>query len=931
MISLYQFFYYGFSNLASLISNRAVKKSLESGRGNRKTRNRQKRYLVTVCRVLVLAIVLINAKTLANETEPIYDINVPEQDAVRAIDQIAEQTGAITLFPYDLAEGRTTNAVIGKFNLPDALELLLRDTGLSGSLTDKRVINITVALASARTDEETEMGNKKRSGLFALLFGALTGSSATAQQSENTIQQSGVFEEIIVTAQKRAESVQEIPVAVSALDEDALLRSGFDGVGDLSFMVPSLQFSNFGPVSFLSVRGIGSADNFAGSDPGVALHIDGVYIGRPVGALFNAFDTERVEVLRGPQGTLYGRNATGGSVNLITKKPEDEFGGRVEVTVGEYDLLRVSGSMNIPVSDNIRARIVTFKEDRDGFTENTFPGGTDANDLDNWGLRGHLDIDLSDNINLLVSASHIDIGGVGSHPEMRDAHSTGELSPPINSLAAGPVPPLAPGIPVNLAFYTNPDGSIPVNDQRPFIEEVDHPQTTDNAFTLLSATLQWDFENFTFKSITGYAETEYHSVQDSDQSRATNVLHIPEEQSDQFSQEIQFISTGEGPLRWIGGLYYFKEDARRISTVVGGRLDAIRDLFLANNFSLGGPGFSEDYAFKVGGDVETESFAVFGQATYDINDQFSITGGLRYTEDDKKGINQNIQFAPFVLTPASISSEEVTYKASVDYRFNDDVMVYGSYSHGYKSGGIIQISTDPASATFLPEFVDTLEFGLKSQLWNVLQLNAAVYTSDYEDLQTSAEGALGQLGGNAGAASIDGAEFEWKWLINNTFTFDGSFSYIDATYDELMAFDNLDQFRTGGLVDYSGNQLPRTSEITYNLGATGYWDLANRGDLTARLEGSYTDETFYEFTNRPESMTGDYHNLNLRLMWNSADGKYYGEFYGTNLTDEVQEGSLLLSFGVTVSNQPSGFAEPGQEYVTYNAPREFGVKFGYNF
>ncbi len=739
------------------------------------------------------------------------------------------------------------------------------------------------------------------------------------------------LEEVVVTAQKRAESMQDIPVAVSALSEDKLQQSGFDGVEDLSFMVPSMQFGNFGPVTFLNMRGIGSADNFAGSDPGVAMHIDGVYIGRPVGALFTAFDMERVEVLRGPQGTLYGRNATGGSVNLITKKPQDEFGGEAEVTLGDYSLIRTRGSLNLPLNDNVRARIVAFKEDRDGFTTNTHPGGTEANDLDNWGIRSHLDVDLSDNVNLLLSATHIDIGGVGNHPEQRDTFSTGELNPQINPLAGDPMSPFFPGIPANLAVFTNDDGSIPVNDQRPFIEGIDHSRLTDNQLTMLSATLQWDFESFTLKSITGYAESEYFIEQDADASTAANTNISQEEQSDQFSQEIQFISNGDGPLTWIGGLYYFKEDASRYSRVTGGRFEAIRNLFVANNFSFGGPGFNEDFVFSVGGDIETESFAVFGQSSYDLMDDLSLTLGLRYTDDEKNAVNRNIQLAPLVLTPVTSSSEEVTGKVSLDYQIASDAMLYASFSRGYKSGGVVQVATDPVAASFKPEFVDTIEIGVKSQLWDVLQLNAAVYTSDYTDLQTGAEGAFGPLGGNAASASIEGFELEWTWLISDTLTFDGSFAYTDATYDVLQAFNPLDQAFIGGVVDYSGNSLPRAPEIAYNLGITNFWDLDDYGTLMARLEGSYTDEMFYEFTNIPETKTDEYYNLNFRLTWVSIDEKYTAEFYATNLTDEIQEGNLLLGFSLDVSTQPNGFAEPGQEYITYNAPRQLGVKFGYKF
>lgn len=722
------------------------------------------------------------------------------------------------------------------------------------------------------------------------------------------------LEEVVVTAQKREESMQDIPVAVSALGESALEQSGFDGVQDLSYMVPSLQFGNLGPVAFLNIRGIGSADTFAGSDPGVAMHLDGVYIGRPVGAIFNAFDTERVEVLRGPQGTLYGRNATGGSVNLITRKPDDEFGGEFEVTVGDYKLSRVRGMLNIPLSDTVRARVVAFNEDRDGYTANTFAGGTEANDLDNYGIRGHLSIDLSDTVNLLLSGTHVDIGGVGSQQEQRDPYATGPLFPPLP-------------LPANVAFLTNDDGSIPVNDQRPFVEGKNSPESTDNQFTLLSATLDMDFDNFSIKSITGYSESEFLTIQDGDSTTADNYLHIPEEQAEQFSQEIQIISNGDSALRWIGGLYYFQEDATRITTLAGPRMDEALAFLTANV-----PGFTDDVAFRVGGDIETTSVAVFGQATYDVSDQLAVTVGLRYTDDEKTAVNRNIQFGPQVITEALTESQEVTGKFAVDYQLTDDILVYGSFSRGYKSGGINQVSTDPLSAAYNPEFVDTIEIGYKSQLWDVLQLNAAIHTSDYTDLQTSAFGASGPLGGNAGEASIEGVEIEWKWLVSESWSFDGSFAYTDGVYEQLLSSNPLFFIPNPPITDYSGNTLPRTPEISYNLGLTGEWDLADNGYLKARLEGSFTDEIFYEFTNIPEVRTDDYTNVNFRMIWNSSGEKYGAEFYVTNLTDEVQESNLLLAFGVGGSfDGATGLLEPGQEFITYNPPRQVGVKLGYSF
>lgn len=884
-------------------------------------------------RSLLLSFFLLSGLAVADDASRFDEkilFDIPQLKADLALLKFAEQADVTFVYPLDKVQEIDANAVRGYLTRSKAMEKLLLNTGIEMEFTADRAITVR----SINTQSVSDRGKKmNKRGLLAGFIAALTGTAGLSTGTEAQAQSAANrgIEEVVVTAQKREESMQDIPLAVSALGTSALEQSGFDGVEDLSYMVPSLQFGNFGPVAFLNIRGIGSSDPFAGSDPGVAMHVDGVYIGRPVGSIFNAFDTERVEVLRGPQGTLYGRNATGGSVNLITKKPDDEFAGEFEGTIGNYNLRRVRGMLNIPLSDTVSARVVAFNEDRDGFTANTFPGGTEANDLDNYGIRAHLNFSLSDTGSLLLSATHIDIGGVGSQPEQRDAISTGELNPPINALVAGPLPVLSPGIPANLAFYTNTDGSIPVNDLRPFVEGKNDPESTSNQFTLISATLDLDFDNFSIKSITGYSDSEYLTIQDNDATTAPNYLHIPEEQADQFSQEIQIISNSDSALRWIGGLYYFKEDATRITTLDGARPQALLDLFLTNDFSLGGPGFNEEYVFRVGGDVETTSYAIFGQGTYDFSDQLAVTLGLRYTDDEKVGTNRNIQFAPLVVTQALTESQEVTGKLAVDYKLNDDILLYGSFSRGYKSGGIIQVTTDPTAAAFNPEFVDTIEFGYKSQLWDVLQLNAAIYSSDYTDLQTSAFGAAGPLGGNAGAASIEGFELEWKWLIGENWSFDGSFSRTDGVYDELLALDPLDQFQSGGLVDYSGNDLPRTPDTSYNLGITGEWDLTDRGYLKARLEGSYTDEVFYEFTNRPEVKLGDYTNVNFRMMWNSTDDKYNAEFYVTNLTDQVQEGNLLLAFGFGASTLPNGFLEPGQEFVTYNAPRQVGLKVGYSF
>jgi len=727
-------------------------------------------------------------------------------------------------------------------------------------------------------------------------------SPANAQSTEEAANTSKSKLEVIeVTAQKRAESLQEIPIAVSALNEEALQQSGFDGVEDLSFLVPSLQLGNFGPTTFLSIRGIGSENTTGGSDPGVALHVDGVYVGRPVGALFSAFDAERVEVLRGPQGTLYGRNATGGSVNLLSKKPEEEFSGKVDATIGNYNRKRLRGAINIPLSDTVNTRFVGFIEDRDGFNENSVAGGTEANDADNYGFRGHVNIDFTDTFSVLLSGTVVNNQGVGSQAEQRDPFAVGPL--------AGPGPE-------SLRLIQDENGNPYINDLEPFKEGKDAAESQDNEFTLFSATFDWEFDSFLIKAITGFVESEYVSVQDNDQTPAAIQILTIEETAEQISQEIQFISNTDSDFRWITGLYYFNEDVERFSMLGGPRFDAVTGFLNANV-----PGFTETTSFRIGGGIETTSYAVFAQGTYDFTDNLSLTAGIRYTDDEKEGFNRNIIFAPLVVDAVRVEAQETTGKLALDWQLESDILLYTSFARGYKSGGVNQttIASSGSNPIFNPEFVDTIELGLKTQLWETVRLNVALYNSDYTDLQFQVFGEFGPEAGNAGEATIQGLEVEWTWLLGDVWSFDGSFAATDAEYDVLIT-------GPGEANDFSGNVLPRTPDLTYNLGLNGEWELNDGSYILARFDVSYTDEIYYEFTNRSQSLADDYYNLNFRTFWSSADEQYSVEFYVTNLTDEVQEGNILVGFSL---GDEAG--APGQEYITYNAPRQIGLTVGYQF
>ncbi|MEM1104152.1 MAG: TonB-dependent receptor [Pseudomonadota bacterium] len=720
------------------------------------------------------------------------------------------------------------------------------------------------------------------------------------------------LDEVVVTARKRSENAQSVPVAISAYSAETLEETGFDGFDDLEGLAPGLQFGNFGPVTFVNLRGIGNENTTAGGDPGVALHYDGVYLGRPVAFLFTAFDSERVEILRGPQGTLYGRNATGGSINYITKKPTEEFEVEADFTVGNYNMYRGRAAVNIPIADGVSSRLVGFIEDRDGFTEN--PTGPNPNDAENWGLRGHLAFNPNDRLDVLVSATYIESGGVGTKPELREPFMGTTVSPPQTlggppgfAFSGGP----ASGIPGGNVFI-DANGNVPVNDLRPFIESNSTDLSSDLEFLLISATIDYEFDAFSVKSISAYAESSFESLQDQDHSVLELADLLLTESSEQFSQELQILSNGGGPFNWILGGYFFYEEASRRSQFFQSRFDVFADVF-------GVPA-----GWDIDGDVTTTSFAFFGQGTYDITDALSFTGGVRYSNDEKDGENRGFIFAgaPYAA-PVQDSWDEITYRLVLDYQVTDQVLAYGGFSTGYRSGGINQaVNPLTENAIYEPETVDAYEVGLKTNLFgNRAQINLSAYRNEYSDLQFQVFGATGPAAFNASGATVQGIELEVLATPTESSIINISGGYIDSEFD--------DQVVDG--VDIGGNQVQRTPEWTFNIGGTQEFYLGDYGTLRVRGDYSYTDEIFYTALNRNagfgdpggSDLADSFSNVDARLIWNDVSDRYTVEFAVTNVFDTAQTGNLFR--GIGFNDIPGG---GGGENVTYNPPRQFMGRIG---
>jgi len=676
-----------------------------------------------------------------------------------------------------------------------------------------------------------------------------------------------VIEEVVVTAEKREASMQETSIAITAYSHEDLELRGINDIEGLQFSAPNLVISqnSQSPVSYAYIRGIGSDQLVAGFDPGVAYHFDGVYVGQPSSMPVDLWDMERVEVLRGPQGTLYGRNTTGGTINVITRDPTDELDGTIDAMVGNYDRVRVRGALGGPIAkDRVNGRLAFIYDKADGYQDNLI--GKNADAIDHWALRGKLDFKITDSIDLMLTAQQFDNQG-NQGQKKRESFD---------------------GFPV----YT---GAIP-NPADPRKVAKDHEEKLDLENTFLSAKLSWDLGAVQLVSITSYIDNDWFQTMDIDMS-SNPLMHQDWDMStQQFTQEFQLISNGDSPLEWIIGAFYFDEDLKT-------------DYFFED---------VNAFTFYNGGTLDTRSFAVYGQASYDFRDAglpIRIVAGLRYTDDEKK-IDEYQQLPAFNIDlagPNKLSWDEWTGKLGIDWFITDDVMGYFTYSHGYKGGGFSMGQFD----TYDPEFVDAFEVGLKSTFMeNRAQLNAAGFYYDYQDLQVNFLNFYTFVTNNAAEATIKGVEIEGTFLLTDNLLVGGNVTWLDATYDKYI-------FSEGPpVIDLSGEKLNRAPEYTVALTAQYDFHLGRNGVLTARTDYYWRDDVYYRPQNIPRHQGDDFYNWDARLVWTSADDQFTVDAFIKNITDEDGLRSITVSDGLSTGNNT---------FDSYYPPRTYGLRVGWNF
>lgn len=748
--------------------------------------------------------------------------------------------------------------------------------------------------------------------LRTLLLGSIfaTGGTAYAQTTEAQTEgaQTGGLGVIIVTAERRSASVQDVPVAITTATSENLTQAGIDSTQDLQLITPGLNVGTqlAGIVPF--IRGIGTQTTAAGQDSGVSTYVDDVYYSSSLGSVLTLANIERIEVLKGPQGTLFGRNATGGLMHVVTRGPSHDFAGNIEASYGSYDTVRASAYLTGGLADNVAVDLaVYFSDQGDGFGVNTVTGN-DVNETDEFIIRNQWLITPGDDTEIKFSFDYARTD-TSMGVAQRQAPGTlgadglvifGGLTAPVAAGGAGLSPAVAAPIAASMATR--------------FVGDFHNINSSVDPFAEIE---QWggalhithNFGDIELTSITAYRETDALQSIAQDQTPFPNLLDVRLNQfSETFTQEIRLASSS-GSFDWIVGAFFLDETAgysgSRLTGVALVPLDTLTD----------------------DNQQDTFSWAIFAQGDYHFSDRTTLTAGLRYTTDERdlsgntSGLVGGVTAASLDFTDSATFSE-LTWRLALSHDFSEETMAYASYNRGFKSGlfnlNVFNPATGPGPGV-APEILDAFEVGLKTEfLNNRVRLNTAAFLYKYEDLQVSISTPGGNTILNAAQATMYGGEVELLAAPTDNFTINAGLSLLHTEYDEFLNGPSLTPTGFGGnaqiAVDLAGNEVPRSPGATFSVGAVYVLD-TSFGTFTTSANYYYNEGFFWESENRLAQ--DSYSIVNAQITWNHPDETFYVRVFGNNLTD-----TEYSNFGIS-----SQFGD----FISAAAPRTYGVVVGANF
>ena len=783
-------------------------------------------------------------------------------------------------------------------------------------------------------------------------------------------QEADGLEEIVVTAERRESTLQRTALSVVAFTGDRLEELGVLDPQTLADFTPNVSIGDGtgrgSGGSMISIRGVNEARISPVLDPAVGIYIDDVYYGRPQTAFLRLLDVERIEVLRGPQGTLFGKNSVGGALRYITKKPEfDGVSGYVKASAGDYDRANLKLGINVPFSDTAAMRLSVATLNRDGYVER-LSDGIALGDEDTQFAQAQFRFQPSEGFDLNFRVDYTKRDTDDGPNKLIDYY---RFNNDLDTTPGGPTA-ASPGSSASAAWNGYWGGTDRV--YNPGVPDSLYEVTGNGRLSSLKSEsvgagldMTWNIsDTFSIKSITGYRSVEEYTIRDPDDQASAYTFFDDEveEGVDFWSQEFQLNgTTAGGALNWVGGVYYSSEEPYRYDIEDrDSRVQLRRGMLILNDTA----------------NQETESLGVYLHGIWDVTDKLGITAGIRYTEDDKTySISQvavwdsalAAQAADYGLAPLapptydgcdpSVSESCVsvdtltggetfsstTPRLALQYQFTNDVMAYVSASKGFKSGGTNDSVRD-IDTPFDPEELWTYELGLRTEFAEGrARINATYYMSDYVDKQitvTTAEECVNRCTTNVGDAEISGVEIDLTWLATENFLIRAGLGTIDAKWTDI-------QNPAAGVTELS--KFGRAPELSYTIGAQYSWDFSGGSIVHLTADYAYTDDQNSSPQDSTTIFIQEYSLLKLRLMYKAATGNWDASVFCSNCTDEeyytggaswagaadntpFPEVKPASSYIYTENGaNPYGQAPPGTTFVNVGAPLMWGVEFRYYF
>jgi iron complex outermembrane receptor protein len=885
---------------------------------------------VVLCGALAFGGVATLPDATAQQGSIVYDIRIRESSLAEALLELARQTKVQLLFPYDMAEKIRVAPLSGRYTFEDALNTLLRNTGLSGGLVRDGIVRITPAEATRGEDPVSPKTKASLlSGASAFILGAFNAPSY-AQDADDP----AVRDVIVVTAQRREQDLQDVPLSVSSFSGDDLEDIGATDLTEVGKFSPNVTLEvSRGTNSTLSafIRGVGQQDPVGGFEAGVGIYLDDVYLNRPQGAVLDVFDVERIEVLRGPQGTLYGRNTIGGAVKYVTRGLDSNPTAKLTVNAGSYSKLEGILSASTPIGDSFRIGGAIAKLTRDGYGDNLVFSGVENYSKDVTAARMAAEWDISDVIDLRFSADWL-----LDKSDPKQGHRL--------------IPGLQSGAPVLKDVYDTRAGLL-------------QPDQRSEAYggSLVGT---WEVNSeWTVKNIVAYREDQSTTPIDFDSLPAIDVDVPAIYENDQFSEELQFLYESD-KLHGLVGVYYLDANALTYFDVVLATTGAI----------IGVPGLNA----QTFGDVNTKTWSVFADFTYDLSDTLHLSLGGRYTDDKRQAVILRRTFTggysplfggtavPISTTSNFNGSDKFTDfspRLSMAWDVTDDQNLYFTYAKGFKGGGF-----DPRGQTsaapdvdrdgvrepneifdfmqFEPETVNSYEVGWKATFERGrFTTNLAAFWMDYQDVQvpssigvdTNGDGINDTFTGattNAAAATLKGVEFDGTAVLGEDWITTGdelstvlSVGYINAKYDEFLGPTGVDV--ASQRVFQNTPEWTSSWRLSY---VTPFTLVSTKGDLTFVNSLSYRSESS-QFETRSAYLDQEAFTLwDMSLIFKTDKGWNIG-IHGKNLSDERYKvaGYNFVSVNPTTGAFTPTLGREGTLTAFYGDPRTWWVSLTTEF